>query len=200
MTETICANFCRMHISISFRALYFKVSDYGSRMNVGSVSIPASGFSALIWHGLRPQVTPGPGHNTGHSRVQWPRVSRGSEESVPGHRSRSVGPGRSRSRALTPDPGHLVAVSPPGAGGGHCSPPPTQSSSVILCILLLLHLPCLQSRIALRSVIIGHSSRQHQETERHQPPGSAPRPRQLSGGWTVIRGVWRPLCVCYIRI
>ena len=76
MTETICANFCRMHIFISFRALYFKVSDYGSRMNVGSVSIPASGFSALIWHGLRPQVTPGPGHNTGHSRVQWPRVSR----------------------------------------------------------------------------------------------------------------------------
>ena len=206
MTETICANFCRLHIFISFRALYFKVSDYGSRMNVGSVSIPASGFSALIWHG-RPRVSGHrwhrgpvwPGQDIG--RVQWPQC-RESEESVPGHRSRD-GP--------EPEPG---TDSGPGTSGGRVSsvswqrggrcgdtavlPPPTQSSSVILCILLAAS-PCLQSRIALLSAIIGHS-RHHQETERQSHGATSPVVSTKTGTTRWVNSdQCGGCCVCVIR-
>ena len=205
MTKIICANFCRLHIFISFRALYFKVSDYGSRMNVGSVSIPASGFSALIWHG-RPRVSGHrwhrgpvwPGQDIG--RVQWPQRARRASRDI------GAGMGRSRSRALTPDPGHLVPVSPPcpgsvGAGAGTLqsslrppSPPRSSSASswLHLRVSSLVSHFCPQS-----SDTAGTIRRQSVRATGPHRQWSAPRPGQQQGGWTVIRGVWRLLCVLW---
>lgn len=168
-----------------FQSLYFKVSDYGSRMNVGSVSIPASGFCALIWHG---DTAPVSGHRWQQEQVITPEP--GAVAGVSGGAaSRDTGAGAGMGRGRD-------GVTPDRTSGAECPGPGLQSSSVILCILSLswLHLPCLQSPVSYRTSAGNHRTRHHHSGDSRAGP--TPRPR--SGWWIVIFSkVWRLLCLLY---
>ena len=117
--------------------------------------------------------------------------------------SRDIGAGMGRSRALTPDPGHLVAVSPPcpgsvGAGAGTLqsslrppSPPRSSSASswLHLRVSSLVSHFCPQS-----SDTAGTIRRQSVRATGPHRQWSAPRPGQQQGGWTVI-SVEAAVCV-----
>lgn len=173
-----------------FQSLYFKVSDYGSRMNVGSVSIPASGFCALIWHG---DTAPVSGHRWQQEQVITPEP--GAVAGVSGGAaSRDTGAGAGMGRALPgrSDSGQdiwcwLLCVLGPG-----CSPP--RSSSASSLSWLHLRVSSLQSPVSYRTSAGNHRTRHHNNGDSVRAAGPTPRPR--SGWWIVIFSkVWRLLCV-----